>query len=203
MSNIKSRDKSKKRAAILRGAEDVFIAHGYEVASMDKVAEMAGVSKKTVYNHFGSKENLLIAIVDNQLSERVNLETISYDPKKSIEEQLRAFALSEIYLINSPRRLAISRFLTLTFLGDLKFQREIVAKYPPAYGMLVDWLQQAQNDGKLQSDNLIMSAIMFNSMVVGAITWPALFSDKLDEKKIQPLLDEIIKMFMARYCPLA
>ena len=58
MSQLKVRDKSKKRAIILEGAIDVFIEMGYELASMDKIAEVAGVSKRTVYNHFGSKENL-------------------------------------------------------------------------------------------------------------------------------------------------
>ena len=60
MSQPKERDKSKKREAILEGAQDVFINMGFEAASMDKVAEQAGVSKRTVYNHFGSKEKLYV-----------------------------------------------------------------------------------------------------------------------------------------------
>ena len=46
MTKIKERDKSKKRAAIIGGAEDVFISMGYKDASMDKIAKRAGTSKK-------------------------------------------------------------------------------------------------------------------------------------------------------------
>ena len=54
--NRKKRDTSKKRLAVLDGAVRVFIESGYEASSMDRIAEEAGVSKRTVYNHFASKE---------------------------------------------------------------------------------------------------------------------------------------------------
>lgn len=77
MAQNKSRDKSKKRATILDGEIDVFISMGYEFASMDKIAETAGVSKRTVYNHFISKENLFQAIVYDFLAQRQSLKTIT------------------------------------------------------------------------------------------------------------------------------
>src|SRR5215212_9408512 len=48
---------------ILRAARRQFLAHGYDVVSMDMVAEDAGVTKKTVYNHFPGKEALFEAVV--------------------------------------------------------------------------------------------------------------------------------------------
>jgi TetR/AcrR family transcriptional regulator, regulator of autoinduction and epiphytic fitness len=193
------RDKSKKREEIINGAERVFMSMGYELASMDKIAEVAGVSKRTVYNHFGSKENLFETIVDELLAQRQNLVTITYSPHKTLEEQLRAFAEAEIFLIDSKRRLELSRFLTITFLKDLEFQRKTVAKYPPAIAMLIDWLTEAKNDGRIQTENILQTASIFYAMVVGAITWPALFADGIDKQAISPLLDEIIAMFLARY----
>lgn len=199
MCTIKERDKSKKRAAIIRGAEDTFISLGYGLASMDMIAENAGVSKRTVYNHFNSKENLFEVIVDNLLEERQNLKPIKYNPDKTLEEQLLAFAESEIHLINSPRRLALSRFLTLTFLNDLEYQRRTVSKYPPVYGMLMDWLKEAKNHGRIETDNVFMAARVFYALITGAVTWPALFTDGLDQQAIKPLLDEVIAVFLARY----
>jgi TetR/AcrR family transcriptional regulator of autoinduction and epiphytic fitness len=199
MNQNKERDKSKKRAAIISGAEDIFIAMGHELASMDKIAEKAGVSKRTVYNHFGSKETLFEVIVDNLLAERQNLKTIAYDSGKPLEEQLIAFAEAEIFLIDSPRRLELSRFLTITFLKDLDYQRKTVAKYPPMHNMLIDWLKEAEKDGRIIADNLLLAARLFYSLVVGAITWPALFSTGMDKKAIKPMLDEVIAVFLARY----
>jgi TetR/AcrR family transcriptional regulator, mexJK operon transcriptional repressor len=59
-----------KRDAILRGAKAVFLKHGFESTSMDVVALRAGVSKMTVYRHFGSKEALFAGVITN-LCERI------------------------------------------------------------------------------------------------------------------------------------
>ena len=199
MTQITTRDKSKKRDEIIKGAESVFMRMGYELASMDKIAAEAGVSKRTVYNHFGSKEYLFEVIIDELLSQRKGLETIKYDADKTLEEQLRAFAEAEIFLIDSKRRLELSRFLTITFLKDLEFQRKTVAKYPPSHYILIDWLNDAKKDGRIQVENTIAAAQVFYALVTGAITWPALFSDGIDRKAISPVLDEIIAVFLSRY----
>ena len=47
-----------KAETILQGAMQEFLAKGYSTASMDRVAAAAGVSKATVYSHFGDKETL-------------------------------------------------------------------------------------------------------------------------------------------------
>ena len=44
-----------KRAAILDAAKRLFVSQGFERVSMDQIAAEAGVSKLTVYSHFGDK----------------------------------------------------------------------------------------------------------------------------------------------------
>jgi len=60
-----------KRAAILDAAKRLFIAHGYEGASMDQIAADAKVSKLTVYSHFGDKDSLFTAAIVDKLEEQV------------------------------------------------------------------------------------------------------------------------------------
>ncbi|MER7008430.1 TetR/AcrR family transcriptional regulator [Dactylosporangium sp. NPDC000555] len=57
-----------KRAAIMRAATHIFVTAGYERANLDTIATEAGVSKQTIYNHFGDKERLFIAVVDEARS---------------------------------------------------------------------------------------------------------------------------------------
>jgi AcrR family transcriptional regulator len=59
-----------KRDAILKGAKAVFLKRGFEGTSMDAVALRAGVSKMTVYRHFGSKESLFAGVITD-LCERI------------------------------------------------------------------------------------------------------------------------------------
>jgi len=57
-----------KRRAILDAAIATFLQDGYERATLDVIAERAGVSKQTAYNHFGDKQTLFLAAVDDERS---------------------------------------------------------------------------------------------------------------------------------------
>ena len=52
------------RENILWAAREVFLETGYEQASMDVVANRAGTTKRTLYAHFASKEDLFLAVFD-------------------------------------------------------------------------------------------------------------------------------------------
>ncbi len=54
-----------KAQAILSGALEVFTAHGYAAASMDRIAKAAGVSKPTVYSYFQDKERLFVSLMQS------------------------------------------------------------------------------------------------------------------------------------------
>src|SRR6266436_2972192 len=54
-----------RRVAILEAAKNVFSEQGYELATMDDIAERAGTTKRTVYAHFENKETLFAAMVEH------------------------------------------------------------------------------------------------------------------------------------------
>jgi len=56
--------RSARRAQLLESALDVFVANGYHAAAMDDIAERAGVSKPVLYQHFPSKLDLYLALLD-------------------------------------------------------------------------------------------------------------------------------------------
>ena len=53
-----------RRALVLRAAADAFRARGYDGTRLDDVAAAAGVTKPIVYRHFGSKDDLYLALLD-------------------------------------------------------------------------------------------------------------------------------------------
>ncbi len=53
----------RKRAAISEAALQLFLRDGYARTSVDAIAEEAGVSKRTIYNHYGDKESLFLSVV--------------------------------------------------------------------------------------------------------------------------------------------
>jgi AcrR family transcriptional regulator len=56
--------RSARRAQLLDAALEVFVAQGYHAAAMDEIADRAGVSKPVLYQHFPSKLDLYLALLD-------------------------------------------------------------------------------------------------------------------------------------------
>lgn len=56
-------------ARIIAGARALFFALGYDGTRLERLADKLGITKKTIYNHFGSKEDLLFAVMDADLRE--------------------------------------------------------------------------------------------------------------------------------------
>ena len=61
--------RSARRAQLLGAAQEVFVSRGYHAAAMDEIAERAGVSKPVLYQHFPSKLELYLAILDQHTGE--------------------------------------------------------------------------------------------------------------------------------------
>src|SRR5258708_33682117 len=66
MAPILADQDSAKRRQIIEGARRVFLAQGFDAASMGEIARAAGVSKGTLYVYFESKERLFDAIVGEE-----------------------------------------------------------------------------------------------------------------------------------------
>jgi AcrR family transcriptional regulator len=58
-----------RRAAILDAALDVFSGRGYHAASIDEIAQQAGISKALIYEHFPSKKDLHASLLERHVQE--------------------------------------------------------------------------------------------------------------------------------------
>lgn len=94
----------KKRAAILAAAEELFLADGYDRTSADAIALRAGVSKRTVYDHFGNKEGLYAAVIAGATSGLLKAVTLA------VEEELPEGCDPSSSLLTFVRRVATEAF---------------------------------------------------------------------------------------------
>ena len=67
----RSARKAETRARLLEAAARVYARRGFSGATLDEVAAEAGFTKGAVYGHFGSKENLLLALMDEHLARQI------------------------------------------------------------------------------------------------------------------------------------
>jgi AcrR family transcriptional regulator len=59
----------RKRESVLCAAKRSFLARGFAATHLDEVAQAAGVSKMTIYSHFGSKENLFLRVLERVIAD--------------------------------------------------------------------------------------------------------------------------------------
>jgi AcrR family transcriptional regulator len=83
-----------RRDQLLAVAEKQFVERGYAFASMDDLADLAGVTKPVLYDHFGSKDGLLAAILGQAGAELLAATSAATQGKSSSQEQLAAGLLA-------------------------------------------------------------------------------------------------------------
>lgn len=107
-----------KRAAILDVAKRLFSQNGFDGVSMDQIAAGAGVSKLTVYSHFGDKESLFSAAIRAKCEEQLPSTLFLAGLEGSLREQLTAIARAFFQLITSEEAIAMHRMMMVPGTGD-------------------------------------------------------------------------------------
>lgn len=100
-----------KRASILDAAKQMFTQHGFDGVSMDQIAAAAGVSKLTVYSHFGDKETLFVAAVKSHCERSLPSSLFDSAPDTPLRERLMTIAHAFYAMISAPEAVAGHRML--------------------------------------------------------------------------------------------
>jgi TetR/AcrR family transcriptional regulator, regulator of autoinduction and epiphytic fitness len=194
------RDTSKKRESIVKAAIQAFQVEGYDRASMDRIAEASGASKRTVYNHFPSKEALFQAALAKIIDELVAIKSIPYDSARGLEEQLEAIADAETAATENSRWLGFMKVIASVFIRDPEQARIAAARYLAGGSGLADWLRQASSDGRIAAPEPELAALVFSAMMSGAFIWPAVIYGQTFEAPVaEALKRELVRTFLCRY----
>jgi len=196
------RNTSKKRESILDGALEVFKTEGYDKASMDRIAETAGASKRTVYNHFPGKEVLFKAVLNRLMDHVTALKQIEYAPGLSLEEQLGRFADAKMEFIKNPGWQGMLSVTIAAFVGHPELARETMMQAQADQGehdYLEAWLAAADRDQRLSVPDPGLAADAFWSMVGGAFILPVIFSGAFTSVDSETMKTELIRVFMSGY----
>ena len=199
------RSHSAKRLSILDAAARVFCREGFAGANIDLIAAEAGVSRQTVYNHHGDKENLLVAVV-REITERINagvFDTLATFPDKPVdlEAELIAFAvrLNQNCLCNR----------------DGKFLRKLLQtegeRYPELFagwrdqGPAKTWAALAARfarltlAGWLDLDDPDVAARQFLALVNADLQMALIFGDTVSEEQLEAAATNAVRCFLRAY----
>ena len=100
---------AKKRVQILEGARVVFLAEGFDGASMEAIAQAAGVSKGTLYTYFKGKDELFTALVAACQNRSFEETFRSLNRTADLRESLETLAWNYLDAVREPGNLALLR----------------------------------------------------------------------------------------------
>lgn len=189
-----------KRARIIAAASDRFMQDGFAATSIEQVAADAGVSKVTIYNHFGDKRGLFTAAVERECEKMRGYFTLDEMPSGTIEERLTNIAEAMFAFLSRPEM--------------IQFERRIAAEteHEPAVGLAFlktgpwrmkagfsDWLAHASAGGELNIADPDLAAEQLVSMAKGMGDLERRFGSTPSEEESRERIAGAVKVFLAAY----
>ncbi|MEY2773250.1 MAG: HTH-type transcriptional repressor KstR2 [Actinomycetota bacterium] len=120
--NPKSKD-SERRTQIMISGLEVFAEKGFHLASMDDIAERAGVSKPILYQHFSSKQDFYLGVLDERVDYLVQHITESIDAAVGNKNRLEAAIACYFKLVDDA-----DHGFRLIFESDFTMNNEVRAR---------------------------------------------------------------------------
>src|SRR6478736_6498193 len=140
-----------KRAAILEAAKRLFVAQGFAGVSMDQIAADAGVSKLTVYSHFGDKEALFAAAVQAHFEQQLPDSLFAAADAAPLQDGLMQIARAFFAMIMDPDALAGHRIMCTPQVVETGMTQQAWAVGPTrAIDRVADVLQHHVETGELE-----------------------------------------------------
>ncbi|WP_413701132.1 TetR/AcrR family transcriptional regulator [Psychromonas sp. KJ10-10] len=204
--NVKKIDKKLtcsqiKKAAIINAARLLFQKNGFKLTSMDDIAKQAGASKRTVYNHFASKELLFNAIVGEMLDLLCHFEYVDFNIDLALDEQLTRLAENELVLLKSEGVIKSSRVIISELLTSPELVEGAIQELNNRESPLVSWFRQAYSAGIIKSNYPEMVAEQFVAVIKGFCFWPQLIQGEEfpTEEKQKLVVEMAVNMIIKQY----
>ncbi|MDH6258379.1 TetR/AcrR family transcriptional regulator [Bradyrhizobium sp. BR13661] len=196
-----SRAKAKHRQ-ILDAARELFLGLGFDTTSMDAIARQAGVSKATLYVHFDDKDDLLLALVNDECR-RFGPKTLWQDNGEPIDlrKGLRAIARTFLEGFLDQRGLAMHR-LIMSCASRYPRVADVFMKAGPERcdADVAAFLRAAQAQRLVDIPDIRLAATQFLSLVQGKeiLKW-SLSMIAPSEAQHRALIEGGINVFLAAY----
>ena len=199
---IAAEEDNAKRRQIVEGARSVFLARGFDAASMGDIAKAAGVSKGTLYVYFKDKDELFSAIVHGECAMQAE-GVFEFDhADHDVEAVLMRHGLAFVRNIGDPSRLSSLR----TVIGIVERMPDLGRKLyeaGPAIGInkLADYLRVQVDAGVLAVEDCEVAAAQFIEACLATMFKPMLFNfaPPPTPERIRHVVGIAVRTFLAAY----
>lgn len=172
MSRAPQRLTDRKREAIVRAAVEEFRSAGYEATSMDRIAAVAGVSKRTVYNHFPSKEELFALILEELWHSSVASVELPYRADQPLDVQLLQLLRQKLDLLGDANFIDLARVAMAEIIHSPERAQAIVCRMGEKESGVSAWIRAAIADGRLREVDPEFAGHQLQGLVKSFAFWP-------------------------------
>ena len=194
-------DGGAKRRQIMDGARSVFLAVGFDGASMNDIARSAGVSKGTLYAYFDSKDDLFEAIIRGEFAQAAE-RMCFFRREGDVRDMLTDFGVRLIGRMTEPSVLALARVVVAAV---EKFPKIGVAFYEsgPLFGAtrLAGELAALERAGSLVVPDPERAAWQFVDLCQSYVYKRILFGvvDRVEPEEIEAAVNAAVDVFLKAY----
>jgi TetR/AcrR family transcriptional repressor of mexJK operon len=188
-----------KREVIVVSAKRAFFDHGYAAASIEAIAADAGVSKVTIYNHFGDKRALFTAAVEHEC-ENIRGQLLFDEPSGSLRERLIAFGRSMIAFLSRPEMIRFEQRIA----AEVEREPELGICFLEAgprrmHRALAGLLTRERERGKLSLDDPMQAAEHLAAMCKGLADMERRFAGTVDPDRADRRICSAVDLFLRGY----
>lgn len=183
----------------MRSARQAFFDHGYAAASIEAIAAAAGVSKVTVYSHFGDKRGLFTAAVESEC-ENIRGALLFDDSAGPIRERLIAFGDSMVAFLSRPEMVRFEQRIA----GEVEHEPELGACFLEAgprrmHQALAGLLQREHERGRLKVPDPMQAAEHLAAMCKGLADLERKFTGHSDPNAAKRRVRSAVDLFLRGY----
>ena len=194
--------RGRKFDQVLEGARQVFMADGFERASVDEIAAVSGVSKATLYSYFPDKRLLFTEVVRTECHRQSDRAMATIDISAPADTVLRLAAWHMIGFFLSEFGQRMFRICVAESASFPELGREFYNSGPLiANQSLSAYFGQAIERGELRIDDLELAAFQFAELCKARLFNRVVFGvqREFSHAEINRVVDGAVDVFMARY----
>lgn len=192
----------RKHDAMVEAATNLFQTLGFDGTSMDRVAEAANVSKRTLYNHFPSKEELFAECCRRAWP--VGGDTLdAYRPDQPLRRQLTVFVEKKLAQFSDTKTQGLVRAALLSMLSSQERANDLLDRMGDLDRQTRLWVGGAHADGRLHDCDPALATLQLEALMSGMALWPQITMRqvRLSSEAQRQVSLSIVDMFLARYAP--
>lgn len=188
-----------KKQDVLQAAIQEFRLFGFAGASMDRIAEQAGASKRTVYNHFASKEQLFELATTELWRSSKSAASVAFDPSLSAEQQLLTICRQCLAVYEQEDFIELARVVMAEYIRSPEKAQAAMQHMESQEGGLELWLAQAQQHNVMTIPDIKLAATQFWGMFKAFAFWPRVFNLSTETKVDEAVILSSIQIFVNFY----